>query len=159
MVAASLYITAAGRNQAAQVCFAGGQWRCPWRFSNHQLESQSQNYPLKQLTDLWFERIRVLNAGIMSQEKFLRMPIFKPKYFNQPSPSWLILGREWCGPCRVLGPVVEKIAAANAGKITVGKMNVDRIRARRQNTGSGFRRLSFSRAVSRPATGRVSVPG
>ena len=32
---------------------------------------------------------------------------------------------EWCGPCRTLGPVIEKIAAANAGRIVVGKMNVD----------------------------------
>src|ERR1700704_2204968 len=32
---------------------------------------------------------------------------------------------EWCGPCRMVGPIVEKIAVANAGKVTVGKMNVD----------------------------------
>ena len=32
---------------------------------------------------------------------------------------------EWCGPCRMLGPIVEKIAKDYAGKIKVGKMNVD----------------------------------
>ena len=31
----------------------------------------------------------------------------------------------WCGPCRVQGPIVEEVAAAVAGKATIGKMNVD----------------------------------
>lgn len=31
----------------------------------------------------------------------------------------------WCGPCKMVGPVVETLAAENAGKINVGKLNVD----------------------------------
>lgn len=31
----------------------------------------------------------------------------------------------WCGPCKMVGPVVEILAAENAGKINVGKLNVD----------------------------------
>ncbi|MGS0763966.1 thioredoxin [Syntrophomonas curvata] len=31
----------------------------------------------------------------------------------------------WCGPCKMVGPVVEALAAENAGKLNVGKLNVD----------------------------------
>ena len=31
----------------------------------------------------------------------------------------------WCAPCRVLGPVIEELAGTYAGRVTVGKVNVD----------------------------------
>ncbi len=31
----------------------------------------------------------------------------------------------WCGPCKMIAPIVEQIAAENDGKITVGKLDVD----------------------------------
>jgi thioredoxin 1 len=32
---------------------------------------------------------------------------------------------EWCGPCRAIGPVIEELSAEYAGKVNVGKVNVD----------------------------------
>ena len=32
---------------------------------------------------------------------------------------------EWCGPCKMITPIVEEIASDYAGKVKVGKVNVD----------------------------------
>ena len=32
---------------------------------------------------------------------------------------------EWCGPCKRLGPTIDALAADYAGKVTIGKLNVD----------------------------------
>lgn len=32
---------------------------------------------------------------------------------------------EWCGPCRLIGPVIDELASDYEGRATIGKVNVD----------------------------------
>ena len=35
---------------------------------------------------------------------------------------------EWCGPCRMIAPIIEELAREYAGKVVFGKLNVDKNR-------------------------------
>lgn len=35
------------------------------------------------------------------------------------------LWAEWCGPCRMIGPLIEELAEEYAGRVEIGKLNVD----------------------------------
>jgi len=66
--------------------------------TNVQTESQVQKF-----TDANFDEI-VLKSG---------------------APVLVDFWAEWCGPCKRLGPTVDALASEYAGKVTVGKLNVD----------------------------------
>ena len=71
----------------------------------------------------------------MSKEKTLTDANFQTEVLQSSQPVLVDFWAEWCGPCRMLGPVIEKIAMANAGRILVGKMNVDENPATPQKYG------------------------
>jgi len=61
----------------------------------------------------------------MSDEKIFTDDNFESDVLKSEKPVLVDFWAEWCGPCKMLSPVIEQIARANAGRIVVGKLNVD----------------------------------
>ncbi|MDD2728789.1 thioredoxin TrxA [Malikia sp.] len=64
------------------------------------------NELIKQVTDASFET-EVIQAG---------------------TPVLVDFWAEWCGPCKMIAPILDEVATVYAGKLTVAKMNVDESR-------------------------------
>ncbi|OPX39805.1 MAG: thioredoxin [Desulfobacteraceae bacterium 4484_190.1] len=50
---------------------------------------------------------------------------FEDEITKSDIPSMVDFWAAWCGPCKMVGPVVEELAAQYEGKIKIAKMDVD----------------------------------
>ncbi len=47
------------------------------------------------------------------------------EYVNTEKPMVLDFWAEWCGPCRMVSPVIDELAQEYEGRVIIGKMDVD----------------------------------
>ena len=53
---------------------------------------------------------------------------FQTEVLNSDLPVLVDFWAEWCGPCKMIGPVIDQVATELAGQAKVGKVNVDEAR-------------------------------
>ena len=60
---------------------------------------------------------------------------FQTEVLDSQQPVMVDFWAPWCAPCRMIGPVVEELAAEYRGSVKIGKLNIDDSPGAAQNYG------------------------
>ncbi len=61
--------------------------------------------------------------------KYVTDASFDADVLKSTDPVLVDYWAEWCGPCKMIAPILDEVATSYEGKVTVAKMNVDENRA------------------------------
>ena len=50
---------------------------------------------------------------------------FSSEVLSSPTPVLVDFWAEWCGPCKMIAPIIDELATEYDGKVKVGKVNID----------------------------------
>jgi len=59
------------------------------------------------------------NIVVLTQENFSK------EVLESPQPVLVDFWAEWCGPCKMLSPILDELAEEYDGRVRIGKVNID----------------------------------
>ena len=69
-------------------------------------------------------KIESTNKEAMNMKQ-IRSNEFQSEVLESSIPVLVDFAASWCGPCKMMGPVLEQLSAEYEGKVKIGKLNVD----------------------------------
>jgi thioredoxin 1 len=67
-------------------------------------------------------------AGTMSSTKAVTDATFQSEVIEHETPILVDFWAKWCGPCRAVAPILDKIAQENTPRFSIVKLNIDETR-------------------------------
>ena len=61
---------------------------------------------------------------------------FDPEVLQSQTPVLVDYWAEWCGPCKMIAPILDEVAKEYAGRLKVAKLNIDENSRHRPSTAS-----------------------